>query len=477
MGEPCRLAHTLYSFGVTLRIETEPPSVTLEEMIMQALQTGRHRSKTMGWIGLLVILIPVIAACGTTAPAAPTAAVPTAAIATQAPPTTIAELPTTVAELPTTVTEQPTVQPGPADTTFPLKTPYLEFGVVTHLYYTDRERVLQLTQNAGFDWVRQQVVWKDIEDPDKGIYAWDQLDAIVAAVNAYGRKLLVNVVQSPTRYNATNGLPDDPKALGNFVEQMALRYGNKIAAYEIWNEPNLAHENGGRIVPEDVGHYVEILMECYKRIKAVTPEAYVLAAASSSTGVTNPDIALSDEDFYRAMYTYRDGIIDGFFDVQAVHPGGSNNPPDTLWPDNPGPGTGCPQGQCWQTHPTFYFRHVENVRRWMEEYGFGDHQIWITEYGWATQNNSPGYEFGNDVSYDQQAAYITGAIRRAYEQYPWMGNMFLWNMNFAVTKAENGLDVFHEQASFGILNPDWSPRPSYLAVQSLIAELKAKQDR
>jgi len=107
----------------------------------------------------------------------------------------------------------------------------------------------------------------------------------------------------------------------------------------------------------------------------------------------------------------------------------------------------------------------------------GDKEIWITEYGWATANNTPGYEFGNQVSFEQQAEYITGAIRRAYELYPWVGNMFLWNMNFAVTKAENGLDTMHEQASFGILNPDWSPRPSYLAVQALIAELKQKQGR
>lgn len=427
-------------------------------------------------LALLAVIGTLIAACGGPQTAPPSTNVPTAAVAT--PDSSPTEPPTSApTSAPTPVpTEEPTQppptpQPGPADLTFPLKTPYLEFGVVTHLYYTDRDRVLQLTQNAGFDWVRQQVVWKDIEDPEKGIYGWEELDQIVDTVNAYGRKLLVNVVQSPSAYNPTNGLPEQPEQLGNFVELMAKRYGTRIAAYEIWNEPNLAHENGGRIEPQDVGHYVEILMECYKRIKAVTPSAFVLAAASSSTGVTNAEIALSDEDFYRAMYTYKDGIIKDFFDVQAVHPGGSANPPDTLWPDNPS------TAQGWTDHPTFYFRHIENVRRWMEEYGMGDHQIWITEYGWATRNITPGYEFGNQVSFEQQADYITGAIRRAYEEYPWVGNMFLWNMNFAVTKVENGLDPLHEQASFGILNPDWSPRPSYLAVQSLIAELKQKEGR
>lgn len=355
--------------------------------------------------------------------------------------------------------------------TSPLRTPRLEFGIVSHLYYTDRERVMQLTQNADFDWVRQQVVWKDTEGP-AGHFSWDELDPIVEVVNKYNRKLLISIVQSPSFYtdDGSNGLPADPASLGNFVETLAKRYGNQIAAYEIWNEQNLAHEMGGHIELSDAGHYVEILAECYKRIKAITPEAYVVVGAPSSSGVTNPSIAIADQDYYRAMYSYKDGMIKNYFDVQAAHPGGSANPPETMWPDNPSNADG------WNDHETFYFRHIENVRKIMEEYGLGDRQIWITEFGWATQNNTPGYEFGNQVSMEQQAEYITGAMELAYENYPWMGVMFLWNMNFAVLWGQTDPpQPLHEQASFSILNPDWSPRPSYLAVQSLIDRIKREQ--
>jgi hypothetical protein len=354
-----------------------------------------------------------------------------------------------------------------------LHTPYLEFGVVPHLYYTDHERVLQLTKNAGFGWVRQQIVWRDMEmfEPERK-YIWDQLDPIVEAVNNYDLKLLISVVQSPAPYNPNNGLPQNPADLGNFVQAMAERYGDKIHAYEIWNEQNLAHETGGTITPEDAGHYVEILVECYQRIKQVNPDAYVLAGAPSSTGVTDPAIAIADLDYYKAMYTYKDGIIREYSDAQAVHPGGSANPPETLWPDNPSTAEG------WTDDSTFYFRHIENVRAVMEEYGMGDHEIWITEYGWATENNTPGYEFGNQVSFEQQAEYISGAMQYTYENYPWVGVMFLWNMNFAVTWAEHDPpQPLHEQASFGILHGDWSPRPSYHAVQETIARIKAEQGR
>ncbi len=352
------------------------------------------------------------------------------------------------------------------------------------MYYTDRARVLTLTSAAGFDWVRQQVVWKDIEGPTAGNYAWGELDNIVNDVNANNLKLLVSIVQSPSFHTAdgSSGLPQDPQSLGSFVEAMAQRYGDKIQAYEIWNEQNLAHENGGRVTVEDAGRYVEILAESYRRIKAVTPNAFVLAGPPSSSGVNDPSLAVSDENYYRAMYSYKDGMIKEFFDAQAVHPGGAANPPDTFWPDNPSFIEGCQPApdRCWNDDPTHYFRHVEDVQRFMDEEGVGDHQLWITEFGWATPNNTPGYEFGNHVSLEQQKDYIIGAMRRAYEDYryedgkPRVGVMILWNMNFAVLWGAQG-NPNHEQASFGILNPDWSPRPSFLAIQGYIDQVKRER--
>ena len=100
------------------------------------------------------------------------------------------------------------------------------------------------------------------------------------------------------------------------------------------------------------------------------------------------------------MYTYKDGMIRDYFDAQAVHPGGAANSPDWLYPDLPGDRPG------WNDHPTHYFRHVENVRALMIAHGLGDRQIWITEYGWATPNTTPGFEFGNLLTFEEQADYL-----------------------------------------------------------------------
>ena len=438
-----------------------------------------------------VLIIPLLVSCGSTAsspppiPATPTTAVVPSATAEPAAPTdnqpTVA--PTLATDTPPAPADATATPAAPAALTYPLKTPYLEFGVVTHMYYTDRERVLQLSENAGFDWVRQQIVWKDTEGPEPGKYSFDELDLIIPAVTKYKKKLLVNIVQAPSFYttDGSNGLPADPNTLANFVEVLAKKYGNQISAYEIWNEQNLAHETGGKIEETDVGKYVEMVVACYKRIKAVTPEAYVLIGAPSSSGVNDPSLAISDANYYRAMYAYKDGLIKDYFDAQGVHPGGAANPPDTLFPENPSRIEGCQPApdKCWNDDATHYFRHVEDVRKIMEDAGLGDHQIWITEFGWATPNDTPGYEFGNHVSLDQQAQYISGAMKLGFQKYqPWLGNMFLWNMNFAVLwAAQNPPQPNHEQASFGLLNPDWSPRPSFNAVQGLIAQIKKEEGR
>lgn len=432
---------------------------------------------------VMALLLPIIAACGGSSQTnEPTPALPTAAVSTPSQPTT-----TQPTEPPTPTEEsgepvQPTVPPSDEPITGPLSTPYLEYGVINHLYYTDRGRVLILTNNAGFDWVRQQIHWKDMEGPEPGNYAWGDFDAIVEDVANHNLKLLVSVVKSPDFYNETNGLPRDPKPLGDFLEALMKRYGNKIGAVEVWNEQNLARENGGRVTLEDAGHYVEVLAEAYRRIKAISPGTYVLAAPPSSTGFNREDVAVPDEDFYRAMYSYKNGMIKDYFDAQAVHPGGAANPPQYLYPDEPYTVPNCPPelGSCWTNDATHYFRHIENVRRFMVEEGVGDHQIWVTEFGWATANNTPGYEFGDFVTPEQQAQYTVDAMKWAHEKYrnpdgsSWVGVMFLWNMNFAVIWAGQG-NPNHEEASFGLLNPDWSPRPVFDAVQGYLARVKSER--
>jgi hypothetical protein len=142
--------------------------------------------------------------------------------------------------------------------------------------------------------------------------------------------------------------------------------------------------------------------------------------------------------------------------VLGAHPGSACNTPDQSWPDNPG----CPYG--WNDHNSHYFRRVQELRQVMVDNGEGHKQIWLTEFGWSTANAATNYEYGQYNSEEEQAAYLVRAFEIASNEWPWMGVMLLWNLNFAVVSPPTD-----EKAPWGVLYPDWSHRPSYEALKAM----------
>ena len=348
-------------------------------------------------------------------------------------------------------------------------TPGFIYGFNAILYdqgsgWQDRGRVLTLSKNAGVSWIRQQVRWTDLQGPPgSDCYTnicWGELDSIVNDSASAGVKLLLSIVAAPSwaTPDGRNGLParEHFGDFNTFMGQMAARYKGKVQAYEIWNEENLAAENGGRVASADL--YMDMLVGASQAIRANDPSALIISGPPSSTETNRSDIAISDVTFVRQMFA--DPRFRSSVDAVGVHPGGQSNPTDSMWPDNPGPGPG------WTTSREFYFRRFEDIRAAMVDSGVGDMQIWITEFGWATQNNTPGYGFGNNISYQEQADWIVRAFQIGRQSYPAIGAMFLWQLNYAVPWKYQGNEL-HEQASYGVLNGDWSPRPSYYAIQAM----------
>jgi len=401
-----------------------------------------------------LILPGLLAACGPATPAGPS--LPPASLAAETPVPTNTPKPTP--------TPGPTLTPSPTpDPTFPMHTPYFSFGIDVDLFYKDYDEVLGYVDDLGIEWVRQQVWWEHIEG-SKGYYVWDELDNVVEAVGQHHHKLLVSIVRSPgwATEDGNPGMPADPNDLGDFLYAMASRYRGRIQAYEIWNEQNYAVENAGYV--QGPGRYVELLKVAYTRIKEADPLAIVLFGPLTPTGVNDPAIAIDDIAYLEAAYRYQDGVVRNYFDVLAAHVAGTLNPPETLWPDNPGPGPG------WVDHPTHYFRHVENIRKVMEENGDGDKQIWITEFGWAsiegiTEVPAPGYEYAGYNTAQDQADYLVRALEMGRTTYqPWMGAMFIWNLNFARTNPPDD-----QKSAFGLIDPAGNPRPAYHAVKDYVA--------
>jgi hypothetical protein len=347
--------------------------------------------------------------------------------------------------------------PPPDPTTNQLYGPHVGYGFNVYLNGDGtgdafNQQTLNSVKGAQFSWIRIQVQWSQIERAP-GQFDLLSLDRIVNAANANGIKIIASVVKAPGWADATGGIPADPTAYGTLMQTLATRYNGKVQAWEIWNEENLATETGGTV---DVGRYINLLKAAYPAVKAGDSNAIVLFGGLTPTGVQDPSIAIDDVQYLRQVYQYNGGEVKAYFDDLGAHPGSNNNPPDTLWPDNPGPGPG------WQNDPSFYFRRIEQLRQVMIDNNDAAKQIWLTEFGWTTTNQAPGYEYGAQVSDQDQATYLVRAFEIARNQWPWIGVMSVWNLNYSVISSPSD-----EKSPWAVLNSDWSPRPSYTALKEM----------
>jgi len=109
--------------------------------------------------------------------------------------------------------------------------------------------------------------------------------------------------KGPSQANAWP--PSNPASYAAFVAYLAKRYGTRLAAIEIWNEPDQANQFyfAGPNKPQ---RYAAILRAAYPAIKQANPNVPVLAGSLvGSNGV-----------FLRALYA---AGIKGYYDGLAVH--------------------------------------------------------------------------------------------------------------------------------------------------------------
>lgn len=93
------------------------------------------------------------------------------------------------------------------------------------------------------------VTWADL-NPQRGVFYWDRLDAII---NAHPKVRFTLVLSGTPQWAAkdpqslgapwlpqgSNSPPAEMRYWTDFVTEVALRYQDRMNAYEIWNEPML----------------------------------------------------------------------------------------------------------------------------------------------------------------------------------------------------------------------------------------------
>lgn len=329
---------------------------------------------------------------------------------------------------------------------------------------------MAVVREAGFGWVRLQLQWQEFE-PAPGSYNTAIYDTLINAAANGGANVLVSVVKAPAwaAPSRPGALPENTAAFQRTMRYLAARYAGRVQAWEIWNEQNLAGEVGGHV---EVAPYVETLKAGYAGVKAADPKAIVVFGGLTPTGATDPAIAINDVDYLKAFYAYNGGEGRNYFDVLGAHPGSAANPPDTKYPGQPGSGA-CPpkyasqEGNCWKNAPDFYFRRIEDQRAVMEQFGDSPKQVWLTEFGWDSCVGLPapnGYEYCLLTNEEQQAEYLVRAITIAREKWPWLGALFVWNLNYAASPNIANTD---EKYAWSVVRGDWSRRPAFIALKNL----------
>jgi hypothetical protein len=334
--------------------------------------------------------------------------------------------------------------------------PKVALGIQAQYFGQPLDRLSGMVNDIGFTWTKQQIIWRDVE-VSKGRYEWGQLDEVVDTLNRSNIRVMLSVVKSPrwaTPSGLDDGTPRDPQDFGDFMRAIATRYKGKVVAYEIWNEENLAAETGGRINP---AFYVQLLKAGYLGVKGIDPGAIVVMGALSPTGVNDLNLAVDDLVYLDQLYKVNGGEVRNYFDVLGSHPYGMANPPNTLWSEGkPGP------EKKFYNHDSFYFRRFEQHYAIMQQYGDGEKQVWLSEWGWGSDFRPDGYQEFNTVTEEMRAKFVTDAILQMRQNNPYMGVTFLWNLNWSIVG-----NWYDGPSHYSIINPDYSKRPVYDALKKL----------
>jgi hypothetical protein len=280
--------------------------------------------------------------------------------------------------------------------------------------------------------VRTEVPWSSLEPYRAGELSSASLafmDRLVNDANADGIRVIFSVDSSPCwastapaallkacrpgQINRADGWPPtQPQAYATFVGFLAQRYGTKLAAIEIWNEPDQSNELyfAG---PDKASRYAAVLRAAYRAIKLNNPQVTVLAGSIVGTSGA----------FLRTLYA---AGIKGYYDGLAVH---------------------------------FYTLTLAGLRTIREvQLANGDQKpIWLNEFGWSSC--WPRYKIQQEqacVTQSVQAANITN-LYRELAHTPYVAAAVIYELQGST------------QEDFGMLTARGTHKSAFSALASVLS--------
>jgi hypothetical protein len=300
-----------------------------------------------------------------------------------------------------------------------------DFAGMVHAGNTRTDEEYALLNDMGVSWVLATFYWGSIE-PQQGVWNFSNYDSFVERAKQDGKKIIaVLAYDTPWMYSDEDKKKPNPHIRSkdiskylSFVEATILRYRDKVDAWSVWNEPNVA-----RFWKGSKQEFVMLTKAAIQKIREIAPEATILAGALSGLP-TIPFVSESYVGYVKALF--ESGAMEQATGV-AFHPYSTN-----------------PQGTA-----KLYDKMVDLLT----PYGFQD-KIWITEVGYPTHGLYP-----TRVSEEKQPAYViktmsTLAARGA--------QLICWYEMFDKYNREDKRTADSEHY-FGLVYPNYEPKQGAMA--------------
>lgn len=348
------------------------------------------------------------------------------------------------------------------------------YGVQVNGLIGDPAYAADLAQQVGANWIKQQMRWGDFgHGPNAGDVDWSGFDAIIAAANERGLKVMLSIVTAPEWSRpgvpGTHGPPNNLNDYATFVGLVVDRYKGQIHAIEVWNEQNLSREWATNPQQLSAARYVEMLKLAYQAIKARDPNIIVISGALSPTGW---DDGVNATDDFRYLQQMLDAGLLNYTDCVGVHHNGYNIGPSVsaqMAMQHPkaataqfkGPFTPHAGGTL-PHHSWFFYDTLQETARKVA----GRKPLCVTEFGWASSEGYPdapqNFGFAKDNTLQEQADYIVEAFT-LMRQWGFVKLAFLWNLDY----GNKGTGYLDDVVPYSLIDTNGAPRPALKALRKM----------
>jgi hypothetical protein len=316
----------------------------------------------------------------------------------------------------------------------------------------EMKRELDLLAFAGGKVVRTDISWSSLESEGKGRYSsWmvERFDAFLDHAEARGIRVIATLWSTPcwastappeAKQGCTGAWwnrevdryePTSPEHFADAAEWVARRWGHRLAALEVWNEPN-EPEHRFLIAADNGRSYAGLLRAAYPRIKQAAPDLPVLGGA----------MAFSDEEWVHRLYDLGAG---NSFDGLSLHPYNEWRDPDDPWK---------PQ---WRKYT--FLTGVPAMHEVLRSHGDGHKSLWLTEFGFSSCGDGDRW----CVSEQQQAEYVADSLR-IVRGWDFVAAAVVYNLR------NKGTDPTDREDQFGLVHHDFTPKPAYGAFARALSE-------